>query len=598
MEGLEPLPALLDAAPADGEAAPGIASVVGLTPAEINERHRRLALQWLLGDPLPELLISRSVFVPLQQMQRRMVWIGSRAWERQQQAAEAKAGGVPSSQFSRSYPALELAEGFIEDKCLHTVWKLFTVPVLWALMPMSSVTVKNVGLAFRMLSRAGALVYTELVILHEAYPWRLFLLVKHPHMAAQFKKEIESASCMLDAWTAEFVHDHDLEDPDTRMILFVIVILLHTDMSEIECRHAWIRRLLVRLQAKKMLFEDLAASWVGLQTRKRQMDAAVFENTSGNVAETENGEKEGDAEPVVRLGPWRAFVAKMTSGSKGRPDLSEVALRYRNLDEDERAECQRLAAAAYRSGDGFGARPRDVLENRRRRSEDVVAARMPFTSAAPDEDLHIAPDMATSEQGLDAMLKRARLECRVKRQKNKNAEEEEKTTIANFVAEKGAHIANDWFGDSSIGTLKVTPSSFCSVFRFAPDVGEASAVFNMFGQSCQATTNLPKAVEAWWEGLHKLIKHDECRPVYEAAVPHRLCHEARICLCSEDGRRLRRFGDKVIAGVKEETLRGTDGRKDLVASNLVLRLEARSADHVVGTFPLEAHMWHIAHTHP
>ena len=99
--------------------------------------------------------------------------------------------------------------------------------------------------------------------------------------------------------------------------------------------------------------------------------------------------------------------------------------------------------------------------------------------------------------------------------KNKNAEEEEKTTIANFVAEKGAHIANDWFGDSSIGTLKVTPSSFCSVFRFAPDVGEASAVFNMFGQSCQSTTNLPKAVEAWWEGLHKLIKHDECRPVYK-----------------------------------------------------------------------------------
>ena len=94
---------------------------------------------------------------------------------------------------------------------------------------MSSVTVKNVGLAFRMLSRAGALVYTELVILHEAYPWRLFLLVKHPHMAAQFKKEIESASCMLDAWTAELVHDHDLEDPDTRMILFVMASFCRED---------------------------------------------------------------------------------------------------------------------------------------------------------------------------------------------------------------------------------------------------------------------------------------------------------------------------------------------------------------------------------
>ena len=38
----------------------------GLTLQEVNEHHRKKALAWLEGKPLPQLLVLRNLLVPLQ----------------------------------------------------------------------------------------------------------------------------------------------------------------------------------------------------------------------------------------------------------------------------------------------------------------------------------------------------------------------------------------------------------------------------------------------------------------------------------------------------------------------------------------------------
>ncbi len=100
----------------DGHATGGQAS-----SAPVNDAHRRIALGFLESRPLVVLVAVRSVWAPLQKLQKDQCYVGSEVWEREQNLVEARrmssAGENPLPM--RSYPILEAAEGNMELKCLR-----------------------------------------------------------------------------------------------------------------------------------------------------------------------------------------------------------------------------------------------------------------------------------------------------------------------------------------------------------------------------------------------------------------------------------------------------------------------------------------------
>lgn len=332
----------------------------GLSPPEVNELHRRKALEFLRSKPLPKMIILRNILVPLQRLQRRQLWISSQAYERQQQALAARAIAA-EAHFVRSYPLVELAEGNLEEECFDRLWMLLSSRELWAMMPLEAHTAAGVGLAFKIVSRAGALVNREMSVLHKKSPFLLFLLVRHPHFAAELAKVPE---CMLCHFAKELKSKHEFNSQEFRFIMLMLAKLVGTNIADIECLHASLRRLLLRIQSRPTEFDDLAAAWIGQRVRKRNAEVNMFRGKAdrdGDVASAAECESElaansaGDGRHKVP-GPWRAFVAQETMGVVGRLDLHELGVRYRGLSDEEKSHLQKksdVVARARNAGDDF-----------------------------------------------------------------------------------------------------------------------------------------------------------------------------------------------------------------------------------------------------
>ena len=125
---------------------------------------------------------------------------------------------------------------------------------------------------------------------------------------------------------------------------------------------------------------------------KLRTELAKFEKLSRKARQTEAREGEGDLPgPAEELpseeedaelgwgGPWRAYVARETFGTKGRPDLAALARAYRCLSAEDRAELVREGEEAHErrrcGGLAFGGHTRDLeRESARTRAANAVAA--------------------------------------------------------------------------------------------------------------------------------------------------------------------------------------------------------------------------------
>lgn len=242
--------------------------------SEANSNARRLALQWVRSGPMAALLISRNLLLPLQRLQRECVFLGSRAFEKTQLAVEAQAINAGKVGMSRTFAISELAEGVLEDRCLAMLHTLQSGPETWLLMLDNALTAEMVGLAHRMISRAGGLVHKELAFLHRRFPYCLFLVVKHPQTAIEIKNR---PRCLRDEFSDSFMQRYDIESLRARLMLMLVASLLHIHIAEIECRHASLRRRLQRVQARARDLVDLSAFWVAqrCQTRRRVRESEL-----------------------------------------------------------------------------------------------------------------------------------------------------------------------------------------------------------------------------------------------------------------------------------------------------------------------------------
>ena len=191
-------------------------------------------------------------------------------WEQSQRAllADAKLRGERGS---RTWRICEVAAGVDDEKFFADVRALFTTPAVWQITPPSTRAARGRALAFRMVSRMATAVEELLASRHRLCPFVTFLVLTSPQETKD--KLLGLPPCLLDAFTKELLKSyHGVCDEECLATLEAMAMQLPTDISEIEARHASLRRLLYTssVQTHRMDVEDLSAQWMVLQHRLRR----------------------------------------------------------------------------------------------------------------------------------------------------------------------------------------------------------------------------------------------------------------------------------------------------------------------------------------
>ena len=121
---------------------------------------------------------------------------------------------------------------------------LFRHLALWELMPSECTLEKYVAEAFVLLGREGALIEELLAAPHRRYPFRAFLGMLSPELAAEVQRD---PPCTRDASMSHFFTVNDITTTDGRMRLWAIATVAKTDTSGIECLHATVRRIIKQM---------------------------------------------------------------------------------------------------------------------------------------------------------------------------------------------------------------------------------------------------------------------------------------------------------------------------------------------------------------
>eukprot|EP00959_Pyramimonas_sp_CCMP1952_P357480 7485436-Pyramimonas_sp.AAC.1 len=75
----------------------------------------------------------------------------------------------------------------------------------------------------------------------------LFVCLESPAAAVDLKRIKRTQPCVLDRFTAAFMETFDIESADGRAALFTVASLTHVDTAQVECMHAYVRRIVTRL---------------------------------------------------------------------------------------------------------------------------------------------------------------------------------------------------------------------------------------------------------------------------------------------------------------------------------------------------------------
>ena len=250
-----------------------------------NAHVRSSAGKWMYSEPYAHLCLMRVVLNPLCQLMRDQLFLGGQDYELQERCkmAQAMSEGTTGGFDGRSFRVVEAASGSLEEKFAEQMKKLFTDKSTWAIFPQSCYTVKFRSLCFRLLTRASACVYQLLALSHKIFPIKLFRLIKQRHLSAEYAA---IPQCVKDPWTQELQKLFPtFSEADLIHMLVCQAWSMRTDISDIESRHASVRRQLTTrsVQTWKLGFAQAGCEWL-LQTFRRRMEPHK-KKPSGQVCE-------------------------------------------------------------------------------------------------------------------------------------------------------------------------------------------------------------------------------------------------------------------------------------------------------------------------
>lgn len=197
---------------------------------------------------------------------RRQLVAGSEGWSEGQLVNGAAAATSSSEQ---QFPLLCSARGDLDIQfathqralCMDSEW--------WSLLQDKDLHEANRSLVFRIIARSGAEYERLLSAPHRRAPCLLFLAIDTPTVIPVIKA---SPPCLLGEFTRSFLAEWDLDTPEARAKLVLILLSAKVDTAKIECWHAWWRRLSVRLKTQTHLPDVLDLCSRALVVRMRHRD--------------------------------------------------------------------------------------------------------------------------------------------------------------------------------------------------------------------------------------------------------------------------------------------------------------------------------------
>ena len=214
---------------------------------------------------------------------------------------------------------------------LFRSYDLLRSTTAWAFLPLASSTLAFKSLAFRLLSRMGSCVQFMLKLPHSRFPFRLFLLLEDPSLSEVFAC---AKPCELDDFSKGFLEtfrEKGLFHPDALMALWCAALMMKVDISEIEARHASLRRLLRRSpQAPAVADTQLSATWVCNQLAKRQLACRAKGVIKVRLKPSRAKlQPKSIKHPRGKRSAWQAFVHEMSQGSKA--NFKDLHKAYQDL---------------------------------------------------------------------------------------------------------------------------------------------------------------------------------------------------------------------------------------------------------------------------
>ena len=554
-------------------------------------------MDFLRQEPLAHLVLMRLLMEPLRQYLGKQFKRAGDQWEREElgRIAAARAAG---HEYHPNWRVLHIALGEDDRQFAIQLHILSSAKELWAIVPPTFHTVGNRALAFRCISRMGCSHHKLLATRHQKFPFRVFLLLRSPSRSDEFSKV---PNCLLDSWTKKLKALYpSLEGDEFLYVLETIAKLLKVDITNVESRHASVRRMLVcrSTQTHPMGFGDLSGQWLFQQLRnvttmkrnKRAYKSKKKAQKRKRKSDTPAGSAKANKKKRCRPGfggAWRAWE-RLYSGRyrmpSGAADVSEMARAYRVAKMArtfEYLKAESLGVTATLQGrksasHGFGGRKQSSERAMASVRKWALALQMRAWTDDPAARSLALASYASSAGGLTAKdaISLAKASKALDRKENAALEEALAKALATFQAGEGAHVVNAvkaTFPGLQHFPMVAHPSPTGAHVEIAPpsasDVG--SAVTWMSGTKRKST--LAPTVEGQWAIEHKQLMSRQCPPV-PAAPEDTECYKAGMCLCTPDGQMLRRRALKFIKTMKAVCTDLSGYKKALAEGELVVRL--------------------------
>ena len=168
-------------------------------------------------------------------------------------------------------------------------------------------------------------------------PFSLFLSVEQQQCVEDLKLLQRKSPCLLGVFTAEFMNEFEIGTETANAALKLIMLLASTDTVKLECLHAWLRRLVMRLgvQVRRPEFVRVATLLLVQRCRARTeaithraLSAATQDSAhdGGRDAEAQAehllGEEVRQAHAQAKRGggggQYRAFCSRMLKSGRAK----------------------------------------------------------------------------------------------------------------------------------------------------------------------------------------------------------------------------------------------------------------------------------------
>jgi len=600
-------------------------------------RHRRIAGQWIQdGAVLGDLMVMRIMMEPQRQYMSAMLHRGGDEFERARTLSMAKDESVLTHLDPDDYRCLTACTMKLELEFCKSTWSALSTPDVWACLPSAYPTVAKVSRCFQMGSVGLCSVKAMMILRYRQYPFKTFRILMDDSYIDTVDGDCDK---LKDPWTLDLQRVYGrLEGADARAEIMAMVATFVLDTSQIEARHASLRRYLEvrKQQTHSATVEELSAEFCARLVRVRaeeEMTQAELLARRGS-ADAAAGQP-GIAQALPRRstkrrrvhsqqalatqvrsgggGAWRAYIHSVVRGTRGKPDWNQISQKYRALSEEERAVYARmgqLAMQAHKEGvhAPFGPKP-ELLRVRQRRDNLILLAKQMNQRALQPGDFGtadlcgiVAPksagdwlstprQLAWAQSTLKAVASRSdeQLVQEWLTAEATTAHLSESLTIAPIATRRGVEPLA-LRGTSMLG------ARLCDLPRVVDVAAKVVASLRPNAPTVQLGEHIRKSSMH----AHRVIMHDECEQLGAVSNKRTTCERYGSCVCKGVGLKVltvMHAFDKALKGLCPES---SEARKFLMQGSIVARLLSKIPGGPGGAgdgddFDTIEHWWHLGY---